>query len=91
MNFKCEQDQSYTDQSYSSPRHRNTALVSSGVSLTSRTSLAFVGHPSSDGIRIKILYGIDVLLRRPASHPHLFLLDSLKLNLTLLLDQLRLA
>ena len=46
--------------------------VSSGVSLTSwgeGASLALVGHPSSDGIIIKIPYGVDVLLRRPASHP----------------------
>ena len=55
-----------------SPRHRNTGLVSSGVSLTSwgkGPSLALVGHPSSDGITIKIPYGVDVLLRQPASHP----------------------
>ena len=54
------------------PRHRNTGLVSSGVSLTSwgeGASLALVGHHSSDGIMIKILYGVDVLLCRPASHP----------------------
>ena len=31
-------------------------------------SLALVGHPSSDGITIKIPYGVDVLLHRPASH-----------------------
>ena len=49
----------------SSPRHRNTWLVSSGVSLTSwgeGASLALVGHPSSDGITIKIPYVVDVLL-----------------------------
>ena len=48
-----------------SPRHRNTGLVSSGVSLTSwgeGASLALVGQPSSDGITIKIPYGVDVLL-----------------------------
>ena len=48
-----------------SPRHRNIGLVSSGVSLTSwgeGASLALVGHPSSDGITIKIPYGVDVLL-----------------------------
>ena len=28
---------------------------------------ALVGHPSSDGVTIKILYGVDVL-HRPASH-----------------------
>ena len=47
-------------------------LVSSGVSLTSwgeGASLALVGHPSSDGITIKIPYGVDVLLHQPASHP----------------------
>ena len=40
-------------------------LVSSGVSLTSwreGASSALVGHPSSDGITIKIPYGLDVLL-----------------------------
>ena len=54
------------------PRHWNTDLVSSGVSLTSwgeGASLALVGYPSSDGITIKIPYGVDVLLCRPASHP----------------------
>ena len=46
--------------------------MSSGVSLTSwreGTSLAFAGHPSSDGVTIKIPYGIDVLLHQPASQP----------------------
>ena len=55
-----------------SSRHRNTGLVSSGVSLTSwveGVSLALVGHPSSDGITIKIPYGVDVLLNRPAWYP----------------------
>ena len=68
-------------------------LVSSGVSLTSwgkDASLALVGHPSSDGTTIKMPYGVDVL-HRPASHPHLFLLGWLKLNLAFLLDPLRLA
>ena len=54
------------------PRHRNTGLVSSGVSLTlwgEGASLALAGHPSSEGITIKISYRVDVLLRRPASHP----------------------
>ena len=42
-------------------------LVSRGVSLTSwgegaSLALAFVCHPSSDGITIKIPYGVDVLL-----------------------------
>ena len=52
-------------------RHRNTGLVFR-VSLTSwgeDASLALVGHPSSDGITIKIPYGVDVLSRRPALHP----------------------
>ena len=48
-----------------------TGLVSSGASLTSwreGASLALVGHPSSDGITIKMPYGVDVL-HWPASHP----------------------
>ena len=51
---------------YSFPlRHWNTGLVSSGDSLTSCrevASLALVGHPSNDGVTLKITYGIDVLL-----------------------------
>ena len=31
-------------------------------------SLALVGHPSSDGVMIKMPYGVDVL-HRPALHP----------------------
>ena len=31
-------------------------------------SLALVGHPSSDGVTIKMPYGVDVL-HRPALHP----------------------
>ena len=31
-------------------------------------SLALVGHISSDGITIKMPYGVDVLLCRPALH-----------------------
>ena len=52
------------------PRLWNTGLVSSGVSLNSwgGASLALVGHPSSDGITIKMPYGVDVL-HGPASHP----------------------
>ena len=49
----------------------NTGLVSNGASLTSWgevTSLALVGHPPSDGVTIKMTYGLDVL-HRPASHP----------------------
>ena len=54
-----------------SPRHWSTRLVSSRASLTSwgeGASLALVGNPSSDGITIKMPYGVDVL-HRPASHP----------------------
>ena len=31
-------------------------------------SLALVGHPSSDGVTIKMPYGVDVL-HQPALHP----------------------
>ena len=51
----------------------NTGLVSSRVSLTSwgeGTSLAFVGHPSSDSFTINIPYGLDILLDQPALHPY---------------------
>ena len=50
---------------------KDSGLVSSGVSLTSwgeGASLALVGHPSSDGVTIKMPHGVDVL-HRPASHP----------------------
>ena len=45
--------------------------MSSRASLTSggeAASLALVGHPSSDGVIIKMPYGVDVL-HRPALHP----------------------
>ena len=48
--------------------------MSSGASLTSwaeGASLALVGHPSSDDFMIKMSYGVDVLLHRPASHLNL--------------------
>ena len=32
-------------------------------------SLALIGLPSTDGVIMKILYGVDVLLHRPASDP----------------------
>ena len=70
----------------SSNFHLYTGLVSSGASLTScgeGASLALVDHPSSDGV--KMPNEVDV------STPNLFLLDCLKLNLALFLDQLRLA
>ena len=41
-------------------------------------SLALVDHPSSDGVKIKIPYGVDVSLHQPASL-NLFLLGLLKL------------
>ena len=43
----------------------------SGAGLTScgeGASLALVDHPSSDGVTIKMPYGVDVL-HRPALHP----------------------
>ena len=46
--------------------------VSCGVNLTTwgeGASSALVDHPSSDGILIKIPYGLDVLLHQPALHP----------------------
>ena len=55
----------------SSQRHWNTGLLSSRASLTSWgqvASLALVGDRSSDGVSIKMPYGVDVLYR-PASHP----------------------
>ena len=48
-----------------------TRLVSSGASLTSwveGNSLALVSHPPSDGVTIKMPYGV-VVLHRPDSHP----------------------
>ena len=65
-------------------------LVSSGVSLTSwgeGASLALIGHPSSHDKNA--LWGR--CFTSTSFAPHLFLLGWLKLNLALLLDQLRLA
>ena len=48
--------------------------MSSGASLTSwgeDASLALAGHPSSDGVTIKMPYEVDILHRR-ASHPIFF-------------------
>ena len=45
-------------------------LVSSGASFTSWgevASSALAGHPSSDGVTMKMPYGVDVL-HRPALH-----------------------
>ena len=42
------------------------------VSLTSGgecASVALVGHPSSDGVTIKMPYGVDLLLHQPALNP----------------------
>ena len=44
----------------------NTGLVSREASITSWRE---GDHPSSDGVTIKIPYGVDVLLHRPALHP----------------------
>ena len=46
--------------------------MSSGASLTSwgeGASLALVGHPSSDGVTIKMSFGVDVLHRHTPSFP----------------------
>ena len=53
-------------------RHENSGLVCSRASLTSwgeGASLVLVHHPSSDGVMIKILYRVDVLLHRPSLYP----------------------
>ena len=55
----------------SPPRLWNTALVSSGASLTlwgEGASLALLGHLSSNGVTIKMPYGVDVL-HQPALRP----------------------
>ena len=75
------------------PRHWNTGLMSSGVILNSwgeAALLALVGHPSSDGIVIKMRYGVcRCFITSTSFAPHLFLLGLLKLNLILTLDKLR--
>ena len=58
--------------------------MSSRVSRTSWGEGALEDQPYSDSVTIKIPYGLNVLLPQPASH--LFLLDWLMLNLTLLLE-----
>ena len=75
-------------------RYLQPCTYISRASLTScgeSASLALVGDPSSDGVMIKVPYGVDVLHRCFTFAPHLFLLGWLKLNLALLLDQLRLT
>ena len=51
--------------------HVNAGLVSSGASLTSwgegASLAALVGHPSSDGVTVKMPYGVDSL-HRPTLH-----------------------
>ena len=47
---------------------RGLELVTSLTSWGEDVSLALVGHPSSDGIKIKMPYGGNVL-HQPASHP----------------------
>ena len=59
------------------------------ASLTSWEEGALVGHPSSDGVTIKMPYGVCFTSTSFAPYP--FLLGWLKLNLAILLDQLRLA
>ena len=64
----------------SSPRHWNTGFVFSEVSLTpwgEGVSLPLVGQPFSDGVTIKIPYGVDVLLYWHVSHPILSFLNGL--------------
>ena len=62
-------------------KHWNTGLVSSRVSLTSwggGTSLALVGHASSDGITRKNTIWGRCFITSTSVAPHLFLLDWLK-------------
>ena len=47
-------------------------------------SLALIGYPSSAGVTIKILYGVDVSITSTSLTPHLFQLSCLNLNLILL-------
>ena len=67
--------------------------MSSGVILNSwgeAALLALVGHPSSDGIVIKMRYGVcRCFITSTSFAPQLFLLGLLKLNLILTLDKLR--
>ena len=67
--------------------------MSSEASLTSGgegASLALAGHPSNDGVTIRMTYGVDVL-HQPASTPSFPPIGLVKLNLALSLVQLRLA
>lgn len=58
--------------------------MSSRVSRRSWREGTLEDQPYSDGVTIKIPYGLNVLLPQPASH--LFLLGWLMLNLTLFLE-----
>ena len=67
--------------------------MSSGVSLTTwgeGASLALVGHPSGDDITIKNTV-LRFFIASTSLSPQVFLLGLLKLNLILLLDQLKLT
>ena len=50
-----------------------------------------LGWATFDGVTIKIPDGVGILLHQPASHPTFSCWVLLKMNLVLLLDQLRLA
>ena len=56
--------------------------------LMASVSLALIDHPSSDGVTIKLPYGVNALLYLPVSHHMFSYWVLLKLNLNLLLDQL---
>ena len=67
--------------------------MSRGASLTSwgeDACLVMVDHPSSDGVAIKIYYGVDIYYINQPRTPS-FSIGLVKLSLTLLLDQLRWA
>ena len=67
--------------------------MSSGGSFSSwgeGASLALVDHAYRDGATKKMPYGVNVFTTISIA-PHLFLLRWLKLNLVLLLDQLKLV
>ena len=55
--------------------HPAACLIQKGVQrvqsnlMEEGACLVLVSHPSSDGVTMKILYGVDDLLYRPALHP----------------------
>ena len=68
--------------------------MSSRASLTlweKDTSLALAGHPSIDGLTVKNTLWGRCITTSASLASHFFLMGWLKLNLDLLLDQLRLA